>query len=328
MRACLSSLSNLMKAIRVSEFGDPSVLKLRDVIIPSPSHNEVLIRVRAAGVNPVETYLRAGQYPTLPTLPFTPGHDAAGTVESVGSKVTLFKKGDRVFVHRCSGAYAQFATADESAVFQLPARLTYAQGAALPIPYRTAYIALKRVNASPSEKVLVHGASGGVGIAAIQFARTYGMTVFGTAGSEEGLALARQHGAHTVFNHKMPGYLDLIREATHGEGVNVILEMLANVNLGEDLKLLAFDGRVAIIGNRGTVEINPRETMSKRLAIVGVGSPTDQEIKEAMAAVVGGVDQGWINPIVGKEYPLEKAPEAHLDIIEGKAKGKMVLNVS
>lgn len=252
-----------MKAIRVHEFGGPQVLQLEQVPTPNPGPGEVLVLMHATGVNPVETYIRAGTYARLPELPYTPGNDGAGVVEQVGPGVTEFKPGDRVYTAgSISGTYAEFALCKKEQVHPLPANVSFAQGAAVGTPYATAYRGLlQRGDAKPGEMVLVHGASGGVGIAAVQLARAHGLRVFGTAGSDEGLKLAREQGAHEVFDHRAPEHFEQVMKTTGGHGVDVILEMLANVNLGKDLAILAKGGRVVIIGSRGPVEINPRDTM-------------------------------------------------------------------
>ncbi|XP_075038015.1 quinone oxidoreductase isoform X2 [Mixophyes fleayi] len=326
----MASVGKFMRAIRVLEFGKPEVLKLRtDVPLPSPGDNQVLIRVHACGINPVETYIRAGVYARKPNLPYTPGSDVAGVVDAVGNNVTSFKKGDRVFTSSTiTGGYAEYTVASVDTVFPLPEKLNFKQGAAISVPYFTAYRALfNRAHGRPGEVVLVHGASGGVGIAACQIARAYGFKVFGTAGSAEGLNLVLQNGAHKAFNHRDKDYIEKIEEAAGGEGVNIILEMLSNVNLSNDLKLLAREGRVIIIGCRGPIEINPRDTMAKESSIIGVSlfSSTKDDWKEAGAALFGGMEAGWLNPLVGPEYPLEKAPQAHEDIIQTSgATGKMI----
>ncbi|XP_069837550.1 zeta-crystallin-like [Dendropsophus ebraccatus] len=326
----MASVGRFMRAIRVSEFGKPEVLKLlTDVPVPSPGETQVLIRVHACGINPVDTYIRAGAHAVRPSLPYTPGFDTSGVVEEVGRNVTAFKKGDRVFTRASvTGGYAEYTIASEDTVYPLPDQLNFKQGAAISVPYFTAYRALfQKAHGKPGELVLVHGASGGVGIASCQIARAYGFKVFGTAGSQEGLNLALQNGAHKVFNHREKDYTEKIKEAAGAEGVNVILEMLSNVNLSNDLKLLSSGGRVVIVGCRGSIEINPRDTMMKESSIIGVSlfSSTKDEWKEAAAALFGGMESGWLKPLIGPEYPLEKAPQAHEDIIQSSgATGKMV----
>ncbi|XP_073500008.1 quinone oxidoreductase-like [Phyllobates terribilis] len=300
-----------------------------DVPVPSPGENQVLIRVHACGINPVETYIRSGSFEWKPSLPYTPGSDTSGLVVDVGRKVTAFKKGNRVFTTgTVTGGYAEYTIAFEDTVYPLPEQLNFKQGAAIAIPYFTAYRALfQKTHGKPGEVVLVHGASGGVGIAACQIARAHGFKVFGTAGSPEGLNLVLQNGAHKVFNHREEDYIEKIREAAGEDGVNIILEMLSNVNLSNDLKLLSYRGRVMIVGSRGPIEINPRDTMMKASSITGVGLyiSSKDEWKEAGAALLGGMESGWLRPLIGPEYLLEKAVQAHEDIIQSSgATGKMV----
>ncbi|KAM8849249.1 quinone oxidoreductase isoform 2-T2 [Spinachia spinachia] len=327
----MSGGSRLMRAIRVTEFGAPSVLRLRaHVAVPQPGNGQVLIRVHACGVNPVETYIRAGTYARKPPLPYTPGTDVAGVVETVGEGVISVKAGDRVFTTATeSGGYAEFAVAAHQCVHKLPDALHLSQGAAIGVPYFTAYRALvHKGHAKAGETVLIHGASGGVGVAACQLSRALGLKVLGTAGTPEGLKLALSNGAHLAFNHREEGYTDRIMEATQGGGIDVIVEMLSNVNLSADLQMLALGGRVTVVGCRGSVEINPRDTMAKESSIMGVGLffATPEENKECAALLYAGMEAGWLRPVVGSQYPLAEAAQAHHDIIQCPgATGKTVL---
>src|SRR5262249_29764492 len=258
-----------MKAIRVKQFGGPEVLKVEEVATPKPDAGQVLVKVHAAGVNPYDTYMRAGTYAIKPPLPYTPGSDAAGIIEEVGPGVTKAKRGDRVYTAKTlTGAYAEYTLTLEEQVHRLAESVSFAQGAGVWVPYGTAYHALYHfARAKAGETVLVHGASGGVGTASVQMARAIGMTVFGTAGTDKGAELVKEEGAHQVFQHGQAGYQDEILKAAGGRGVDVILEMLANVNLGSDLKMLAVNGRVVVIGSRGDVTITPRDLMARRASV-------------------------------------------------------------
>ena len=318
-----------MKAIVVREFGPPEVMKLEEVPDPSPGPGQVLVRVKAIGVNPVETYIRSGAYARKPSLPFTPGSDVGGLVEAVGPNVTSVKKGDRVYTHgTATGAYAGAAVCDEPHVHPLPDRLSFQQGAAMGVPYGTAWRALcLRAQARPGETVLVHGASGGVGIAAVQIARAYGLRVIGTAGTDKGMTLVREQGAAEVLNHRDPEHVNQILTLTGGRGVDVIIEMLANVNLDRDLDLIALRGRVMVVGNRGRIEIDPRKMMGKDGTILGMtmGNATADDLRIVHAALVGGLETGTLNPVVGREMPLAQAGQAHGAVMEPGAFGKIVL---
>jgi NADPH2:quinone reductase len=316
-----------MKAIVVHEFGGPEVLKVEDVPAPSPTAGQALIRVRAIGVNPVDVYIRSGAYARKPALPYIPHTDISGSVESVGPGVTHVKPGDRVYAFDVTGGGAELAVVPEAQVQPLPATVSFAQGAAIGVPYATAWRALDRAQPAQGETVLVHGASGGVGIAAMQIARTRGMRVLGTAGTPEGLALVRQQGAEAVFNHREPGYEAQILAATGGRGVDVILEMLANVNLDRDLDLIALRGRVVVIGNRGRIEIDPRKTMSKDGVILGMTlfNVAPPQLAQIHAGIVAGLGHATLHPVTGQEFPLAEAPQAHAAVMAPGTAGKIIL---
>src|SRR6516165_1625569 len=318
-----------MKAILVREFGSPDVLKLEEVPTAKPAAGEVLVRIHAAGVNPYDTYMRAGTYPRKPPLPYTPGSDGAGVVEAVGEGVKKVKRGDRVYTTQTlSGAYAEYALALEHQVHLLPAKIGVSQSAGVWVPYGTAYHALYHsAKAHASETVLVHGASGGVGIAAVQIARSMGLMILGIAGTSTGLEIAKREGAHQVFDHHKTGYQEEILKATGNRGVDIILEMLANVNLANDTKLLARDGRVIVIGNRGEVTINARELMMRRASIRAftLWDITPAEEADIHAGLIAGLENGTLRPVVGKELPLAEAARTHKEILEPGASGKIVL---
>jgi len=319
-----------MKAILVRQFGGPEVLKLEEVPTPQPAVGQVLVKIHAAGVNPADTYARTGNYAVLPPLPYTPGTDGAGVIDSVGEGVKKVKAGDRVYVAKSiSGTYAEYALALESQVYRLPENISFAQGAGVFIPYGTAYHALHhQAKARGGETVLVHGASGGVGIASVQIARAMGLTVFGTAGTAKGLELVKREGAHQTFDHSNAGYKNEIMKATGGRGVDIVLEMLANVNLGADLKLLAQAGRVIVIGSRGDVTITPRDIMARRAAVLAftLWAITEAEATDIHASLIAGLENGTLRPVVGSEILLKDAAQAHSDVMKPSgAFGKIVL---
>jgi NADPH2:quinone reductase len=318
-----------MKAIRIHEFGGSEVMRLEEAPDPRPAPGEVLVRINAAGVNPVDTYIRSGLYAVKPALPYTPGIDGAGVVETVGAEVRHVKPGDRVYIAgTLSGAYAEKTLCAASQVHHLPARVSFSQGAALGVPYSTAYRALfQKAGALPGETVLVHGASGGVGLAAVQLARAAGTIVIGTAGSEQGQNCVIREGAHHVFSHRSADYLDQVVAVTEGRGVDVILEMLANVNLGKDLGILARGGRVVVIGSRGSVEINPRDLIIRDASVLAMSvlNAPEQELARIHAALGAGLENGTLRPVVGRELPLAEAVRAHEEVMESGRCGKIVL---
>jgi NADPH:quinone reductase len=318
-----------MKAIRVRAFGEPDVLQAISVPDPIPGPGQMVVRIAAAGVNPVETYVRSGKYARLPELPYTPGSDGAGIIFQVGSGVpSSIKAGQRVWVSgSLTGTYAEAALCEVEHVHVLPDRVSFAQGAALGVPYATAYRALfRRGGARPGETVLIHGATGGTGIAALQFARMFGLRVFATGGTDAGRKMIETQGGEP-FDHSSSDYHEQILARTDGRGVDLIVEMLANVNLGRDLPLLARGGRVAVVGSRGTVEINPRDAMAREADIRGVfmGGATVAESAEAWAAIDAGLRSGALAPMVAEEIPLAEASRAHEAVMASGHRGKIVL---
>lgn len=329
------SISNKsMQAVRVHNFGGPEVLKIESVPIPEMCENEILVRVICAGVNPVETYIREGQYSRLPDLPYTPGSDAAGYVQQIGTAVTSLKVGDRVFVAGPSfnaGSYAEYIVTDETYVFPLHHKMSFAQGASLGVPFFTAYKALMQgAGAMPGETVLIHGASGAVGTAAVQIARANGLTVVGTAGTKDGMNVVSNCGAHHVYNHNHKNYDKKMVEHL-GTGFDIIIEHLANINLARDLQMVKENARVMVVGCRGSVNINPRQMMMSEVTLQGVSlsSSSPEDWKKMGAAIVAGIESGWVNPVVNRAYDLEEVQQVHYDIIHSKgAKGKLVLDVA
>jgi NADPH2:quinone reductase len=284
-----------MKAIRVHETGEPSVMRLEEVPDPRPGPGQVLVEIKAAGVNPVEAYVRSGKYPMKLALPYTPGTDGAGLVRAVGEGVSDFKPGDRVYIYgSITGTYAQLALCLSSQLHPLPPAISFAQGAALGVPYGTAWRALyTRAHAFAGETLLVHGASGAVGTAAVQIAKAAGLTVYGTAGTERGLKLVKEQGADFAVDHHAPDYQKQLLDQTGGRGFDLILEMLANVNLNNDLALLAKNGRVVVIGSRGPVPIDPRQSMTKETTILGMTlhAATAADLHATHAALAAGTNQ-------------------------------------
>ncbi len=253
-----------MRAMRVHEFGPPGVMVLEDVADLVAGAGQVVVALKAIGVNPVDTYIRAGTYGPR-DFPFTPGYDGAGVVESVGMGVMNIRPGDRVYVERSlSGTYAEKCLCSAAQVHPLPARVSFSQGAGVCVPYATAYRALfQKCRAKSGETVLVHGGSGGVGLAAIQFARAHGMKIIATAGSATGRDLVTWQGAHHAVDHSSLLYEEQILGLTGGRGVDVGIERLANNSLERDLSMLGMLGRIAVVGSRGRMGIDPRRGMQK-----------------------------------------------------------------
>ena len=318
-----------MKAIVVREFGPPEVMQVEDVELAGPTGTQVLVKVEAAGVNPVDTYLRSGLHAHAPNLPYTPGKDGAGIVESAGDGVTRFKPGDRVYTAgSVSGTYAEYSICDESHLGHLPDNVSFEEGAGVWTPYATSFRALfQKAEVKAGETVLIHGASGGVGLAAVQWAKNAGLRVIGTASSEEGKQTVLDNGADAVFDHTDDDHFSAIHEYTDRKGVEVIIEMLANVNLERDFECLSMFGRIIVVGNRGSVEFTPRQAMTKDVTIFGMSlfNAGKEKLDAAHKAIGFGLAQGFLKPSVGRSYQLSDSPTAHHEIINSKANGKIVL---
>lgn len=322
-----------MKAIRVNRFGGPEVCELEHgVPVPTPAPGQVLLAVHSVSVNPVDTYVRSGGFDSSVSVPYTPGSDCAGVVKAVGDGVHGFKVGDRVYTRgSLTGTYAEYALAEPKKTFHLHSSLTFSQGAGIG-RYNSAYRALfHKADAKAGMTVLVHGGSGGVGIATIQTARAYGLTVLATAGTDKGLQLVRDQGAHAAFCHREQGYQQKILEYTGGKGIDIIVEMAADINLQSDLTLVAPQGKVIVVGCRGTQAIDARLLMGKESAVVGmlIFVANEADWKEMSAALWAGCEAGWVRPVVDKEYALADVPAAHRDLINSNgALGNLVLKVA
>lgn len=319
-----------MRAALVREFGGFDKINIEEVPKPQAGDRQVLIRVQAAGVNPVDTYIREGKYTQVPELPYIPGKEGAGVVEEVGSGISKFKSGDRVwFIGKDNGASAEFVAIDEEHVFSLHERINFKQGATCGLTYCTAYRALfQKAGAQAGQTLLVHGASGGVGLAACELAKVHGLRVVGTASTQEGIKLATQQGAEIVFNHREAGYVEQIKEK-YPNGFDIILEMLANENLCHDLEMIAKQGRIVVIGNRGSIEFDPRACMIKDAAIIGVSlaNCTTEDFARITERLNALMADDHVKPYVGTTLPLEQLAEAHRRIMEPGARGKFVVTL-
>jgi NADPH2:quinone reductase len=320
-----------MKAIVVREFGGPEVMKLEAVPDPIAAADQVVVQLHAIGVNTLEAYIRGGNYAVKPPLPYIPGSDGAGVIASVGAGVTAYTIGDRVYVAaHGAGTYAERVAVAASGVHPLPANATFEQGAALGLPYGTAYRALfQRGRVQPGETVLVHGATGGIGLAAVELAHGHGLTVIGTGGTDRAIALAREHGADVVVDHRAPNYTDEIATATSGRGVDLIVEMLTDLDPDRDLRLLTARGRIVFFGNRGRMNPAPRDARPRDAAFLPMSpfNASDADLEDTHHALVAALERGLLRPIVGPELPLADVARAHETVMApgGYTVGKIIL---
>lgn len=325
-------MGNTMKAMRAPQFGGPELLRLEETPDPQLKDGHILIRVKATGINPADLVRLSGRYPQTLPLPYIPGTDVAGEVEAVGTGVTHLKIGDRVFGRSLNGGgYAQKALIPANEAIPLPANLSFAEGAAIPVPFYTAYVALHyKAKLQAGETVLVSAGGGGVGVAAIQLAKAAGARVFTTVGSQEKAERTRALGADVALNYKMQDFAVEIQKLTDGKGVEVIIENVATDNLAKDCTALARYGRIVLIGT-GTGKA-PNATFAVTAALMkdatmyGLVLGNSAEHIPAMARVLTPLfAEGVIKAIIHKTYPLTAAPEALDDLLAGKVFGKLIL---
>ncbi|CAH1783583.1 unnamed protein product, partial [Owenia fusiformis] len=304
-----------MKAIIVRELGKPEALKLERTEVPKLGEKQVLVKIHSVCITPIDIYLCKGTHCVTPTLPFTPGRDGAGIVAQVGDSTSRIKRGDRVYFTRSiTGCYAQYALVNIKYVFPLSVKLSYSQGACLASTYFTAYRALiLKGKAKAHEAVLVHGTSGGIGIASCQIARARYMNVYGIAKTTEGRALMKENGAQMVLSDDDPRYPEKIMEITDNRGIDVALESHAESSIEDDIPLLKTYGRCVLIGSRGDIYIDPRDLITKEISLVGVNraNTTEADWKESERAIQTGIEEGWLRPPISHTFAIEDAPKAH-----------------
>lgn len=319
-----------MKAMRAHQVGGPEQLRLEDAPDPQVQAGQVQIRVRAAGINPADLVRLSGRL-GMPALPYIPGTDVCGEVEAVGAGVSHVKAGDRVFGRALLGGYAEQTCLAAREAILLPANLSFAEGAAIPIPFYTAYRALHyKAAIKPGETVLISAGGGGVGVAAIQLAKRAGARVLTTVGSEEKAVRTRELGADVAINYKTQDFAAEVQKLTDGKGVEVIIENVATDNLAKDLAILAREGRVVLIGT-GTgkgpdgqfaiMHALMKDANLLGMSLVNAGGA----VPEMAAALTELFTTGAIKAVVSKTYPLAEAREALADLMAGRVFGKLAL---
>lgn len=323
-----------MKAIRVEQQGGPEVLKLEDISpIEEPGPGQAVVRVVAAGVNFVDVNQRRGTYPRQ--VPFTPGMEGAGVVESVGEGVTNVKPSDRVAFTMLPGAYAEALVADASRLIPLPDDFSFEQGAAFPLQGLTAHYLLHEFRQlRPGDFVLVHAAAGGMGGLLVQWAKHLGATVIGTTSSEEKARTAREAGAEHVIVYTDQDFVAETKRITNGHGADLIVDGVGRTTFKGDLEAVATRGHIVIFGAAsGPAEpISPNALMTRAVS-VGGGSlqnfiATREELMRRASAVIEGIHQGWLKLNISAVLPLEQAGEAHKFLENRKTQGKLVLSVA
>lgn len=337
-----------VRAVSIRRTGPPESLECVDLPRPEPASGEVLIRVHRAGVNFADVLARQGIYPDAPKPPFVPGYEVSGAVESTGPGVTGLGAGDRVAAFTRFGGYAEYAVADERFAVPLPDGIDYATGAAVPVNFATAYHCLFHTGPlHPGDRVLIHAAAGGVGLAAVQMAKGAGAFLFGTVGSQEKVEFLRTFGVDLPIDYRNQDFVEEVRRATAGEGVDVILDSIGGSMIGQDLRVLRPGGRIVSLGLAvasgksrprmlrelmSAPRLQPIKLLESSRGFFGVNILRLFDHRPPLAAlllrrVFELLERGEARPVIAAEIPLEMAGEAHR-LLQGRTSiGKIVLSV-
>jgi NADPH2:quinone reductase len=322
-----------MQAMVAREWGEPRDLQLMELPDPQPGPGQVAIDVRAIGCNFFDILMVQGKYQVRPPLPFAPGGEIAGIVRAVGTNVSDFKIGDRVFALLGWGGFASVALAPAATVVRMPDSMSFEHGAAFGIVYQTSYFGLVfRANLQPGETLLVHAAAGGVGLAAVQIGRALGARVLATAGSPQKLAVAKQHGAHEAYDYSTPDWVDRVKQVTEGRGADVIYDPVGGDIFDLSTKCIAFGGRLLVVGfTSGRIpSIQVNRILLKNISIVGLhwGAYRQHDpgkIGEAMTALFALYERGAVTPVISSVRPLREAAAALDEISSRRSVGKVLL---
>ena len=322
-----------MKAIVVTHWGEVSKMQYGDVADPTPRPEEVLIETRAIGCNFPDILMVQGKYQVKPPLPFSPGHEIAGVVREVGVGVTRVRPGQRVLAMLNFGGYAQLAVAPAKHVFELPKVMSFEHGAAFHFVYQTAYCALvERAGLNPGEWLLVHGAAGGVGLAAVQLGKALGARVIATAGTTAKLEVARQSGADVIINYSTDDWVAQVRSVTNGAGADVVYDPVGGAVFDASLGCVAPEGRLLVVGFAGgripSVAID--DVLFKNISIVGVHwglyeRRAPELVERWMDILFRLYEEGKLRPVVSRTYPLHDAAKALTAIANRQTYGKVLL---
>ena len=323
-----------MRAVVCNEWCGPDGISIGELPdAPAPGEQEVRVAIAAAGLNFADTLMIAGKYQEKPAFPFAPGLEVAGTIESVGPGVDRFFVGQRVLALTDSGGFAERATVPSSDVFPIPETMDFATAAGFPITYGTAHGALVwRADLQAGESLLVNGAAGGVGLAAVEVGKALGATVIASAGGPEKLAVAEAHGADHLIDARAEDLRARVKELTDGEGVNVVFDPVGGEVWEASMRAAAWSARLLVIGfAAGDVpQIPANILLVKNLSAIGLywGSyrkRAPRRLALEFEELFAWFEAGKLKPLVSETFDLERAPEAMQRLIERKATGKLVL---
>ncbi len=339
-----------MRAAFVTKYGGPDVLEIRETAIPKPAGDQVLVKVRAIGLNFADVMGRFGVYPGTPKPPFILGLEFSGDVVEIGANVTFFKGGERVMGYSRHGSHAEYVCVNEKLATELPPRMSYEEGASFLASYLTAYHGIvKLANIQPGEKLLVHAAAGGAGIATLQLAKHLGAEIFGTAGTDEKCELARRHGANYAINYRVKDFAEEIRRSTANYGVDVVMDAVGGLVYDKSWGLLAGMGRYILYGlaavtGKGALNklkaatvmsimkpIFAPSLMSANKAIFGFNLGTlkgkEDYMKRTTLELLKFYDRGILKPFIGKIFSFSEIREAHHALQTRQTVGKVVVLV-
>ena len=321
-----------MKAIRITQNGDASVLQVQSLPQPKPGNGEALVRLKAAGLNFIDIYMRTGRYPR--ELPYTPGLEASGIVEEIGSGVTEVKVGDRVAYTGNIGSYAEYNVVKASHLIPLPKEFSFEQGAAFPLQGMTAhYLVHEHYKIKSQDRVLVHAAAGGVGLLVVQWLKHMGATVIGTVSTEEKAKIAREVGADHIIFYTKQDFVEEAKKITGGKGVDYIIDGVGKSTFAKDLEAVRQRGWICIFGSSsGPADpIPPNSLQAKSITLSG-GSLVDylntrEEILRRAQDVLNGVREGWLKLRIDHVFSLDQAAEAQRMLESRKTTGKVILKI-
>ena len=325
-----------MKAVLCKAFGPAENLVIEETASPVAKKNEVVLDVHAAGVNFPDTLIIEGKYQFKPPFPFSPGGEAAGVVSSVGEGVTHVKPGDKVMSLTGWGAFAEQVAVPAYNVMPMPAGMEFAQADAFSMTYGTSMHALKqRANLQPGETLLVLGASGGVGLAAVEIAKAMGAKVIAAASSDEKLEVARNAGADVLINYSTESLKERLKEITEGKGVDVVYDPVGGSFFEEAFRSIAWNGRFLVVGfaaGGGIPALPANLPLLKGAALIGVfwGSFAQRQPKDNLAnfqQLISWFDEGKLKPLVSQTFSLEQTAAAINHLGQRKAVGKVVIKV-
>jgi len=339
-----------MKAAVVTKFGSPSVLKIQDWPEPAPQQGEVKIRIKAIGLNFADVMARLGLYPGIPKPPFIPGIEVSGIITKVGENVRKWRRGDRVIVFTQLGGYAEYAVVKQEQLFPLPKRMSFEEGAAFSVAYLTAYHGLLTLgHVHKGDKLLIHAAAGGVGIAATQMAKHLGAEIFTTASSSEKLEIARSHGAMHLINYQNEDFEEVILKKTNGYGIDVVLDSVGGKVFKKGWKILAPMGRYVLYGFSA---VTGKQTYSKMKAVREMLSAPilfphtllsrnvslscfnlyflakkSEYLRNTLRVILDWQAAGILKPVIGAHYPFSNIAEAQAFMQSRKSIGKIVITL-